>query len=412
MSDIAHVPLRDLLADSQNGLSKRKGDSGSPIAVLRLADISRGSIDESDPREIQLTEKELEKYALQQGDLVCIRVNGSKNLVGRVVPFRSSRAWAYCDHFIRLRPRHDVVDFRYLAHFFETGHVRQYVELNMVSSAGQNTVSQGTMLDVAVPLPPMNVQREIVAELEKQFSRLDEAVASLQRVTANLKRYKASVLKDAVEGRLVPTAGNWRQTKLGEVALSVRNGYSHKPDADDGTRIFRISAVRPMEINADDVRYLSGPASDYESFMAVEGDVLFTRYNGSRDYVGVCAMVPGGMPPTVYPDKLIRVRVPTAVLLPAFVVIAASTGRGRDFIESMIRTTAGQSGVSGTDIKAIPLSIPSLEEQVRIVAEADRRMSLVRGVEAEVDTNLKRAQALRQAILHRAFMPKTESNQP
>jgi type I restriction enzyme, S subunit len=265
------------------------------------------------------------------------------------------------------------------------------------------SIETSRLLDFEIPLVGFNEQIEIVAELEKQFSRLDEAVANLKRVKANLKRYKASVLKDAVEGRLVPTAGDWTQTKLGEVALSVRNGYSHKPDADTGTRIFRISAVRPMELNADDVRYLSGTALDYESFLAVEGDVLFTRYNGSRDYVGVCALVPGGMPSTVYPDKLIRVRVPTSILLPTFVVIAASTGRGRDFIESMIRTTAGQSGVSGSDIKAIPMSIPPLEEQVRIVAEADRRLSLVRSLATEVDANLKRAQALRQATLAKFF---------
>lgn len=275
--------------------------------------------------------------------------------------------------------------------------------IGQAAGGAQPNISQGVVRSLLVPVMPMQTQHEIVAEIEKQFSRLDEAVANLKRVKANLKRYKASVLKDAIEGRLVPTESNWTQTKLGEVALSVRNGYSHKPDADAGTRIFRISAVRPMELYADDVRYLSGSASDYESFLAVEGDVLFTRYNGSREYVGVCALVPGGMPSTVYPDKLIRVRVPTSVLLPAFLVIAASTGRGRDFIESMIRTTAGQSGVSGADIKAIPISIPPLEEQVRIVAEADRRISLVRGVEAEVDANLKRAQALRQATLQHSF---------
>ena len=266
------------------------------------------------------------------------------------------------------------------------------------------SIETSRLLDFEISIGGMREQLEIVAELEKQFSRLDEAVANLQRVKANLKRYKASVLKDAVEGRLVPTKGNWTTTKLGAVALSVRNGYSGKPDADAGTRIFRISAVRPMELNTDDVRYLSGAASDFESFMAAEGDVLFTRYNGSRDYVGVCALVPSGLPPTVYPDKLIRVRVPTSVLLPAFVVIAASTGLGRNFIESMIRTTAGQSGVSGADIKAVPISIPPLHEQVRIVAEVDSRLSLVRGVENEVDANLKRAHALRQSVLAKSFV--------
>jgi type I restriction enzyme S subunit len=400
-----------LILESQNGLTKRSGADGMETPVLRLANITAGSIDESDPREIRLTAKELAKYALQLGDLVCIRVNGSKALVGRVIQFRANRVWAYCDHFIRLRPNQALVDHRYLAHYFNSQTVRRHIELNMVSSAGQNTVSQGTMLDIPVPCPGLEVQREIVAELEKQFSRLDEAVANLQRVKANLKRYKASVLKAAVEGHLVETGGCWRQVKLGEVAMSVRNGYSHKPDAESGTRIFRISAVRPMELAADDVRYLSGSTADYDTFLAVAGDVLFTRYNGSRDYVGVCAQVPKGLPPTVYPDKLIRVRVPIDKLLPAFLVISASTGQGREFIESMIRTTAGQSGVSGSDIKAIPLSIPTMAEQTRIVAEVDRHLSIIREVEAEVDANLKRAQALRQSVLSITFQAIKETDQ-
>jgi len=59
-----------------------------------------------------------------------------------------------------------------------------------------------------LPIPPREQQDEIVAEIEKQFSRLDEAVANLKRVKANLKRYKAAVLKAAVEGKLTE---EWRK---------------------------------------------------------------------------------------------------------------------------------------------------------------------------------------------------------
>ena len=48
-------------------------------------------------------------------------------------------------------------------------------------------------------------QRKIVAEIEKQFTRLEAGVAGLRRVQANLKRYRAAVLKAACEGKLVPT---------------------------------------------------------------------------------------------------------------------------------------------------------------------------------------------------------------
>lgn len=54
-------------------------------------------------------------------------------------------------------------------------------------------------------MPPVCEQHRIVAELDKQFTRLDAAVSALKRVQANLKRYRASVLKAACEGRLVPT---------------------------------------------------------------------------------------------------------------------------------------------------------------------------------------------------------------
>jgi type I restriction enzyme, S subunit len=277
---------------------------------------------------------------------------------------------------------------------------------NLIAKAvggAQPNISQTILRDLELPIPPLDVQREIVAEIEKQFSRLDEAVANLQRVKANLKRYKAAVLKAAVEGRLVETAGRWSSVVLGDIALSVRNGCSVKPDADSGTRILRISAVRPLELDAQDVRFLPGNLEDYAPFDIRSGDVLFTRYNGSRDYVGVCAVVPERMSPTIYPDKLIRVRVDKEKVLPEFLAIACSAGEGRDFIKSKIRTTAGQSGVSGSDIKSIPMRVLSVGAQEVIVAEVDRRLSVLRYVEAEVNANILRAQALRQATLARAF---------
>ena len=70
-----------------------------------------------------------------------------------------------------------------------------------------------------IPLPPLPEQRRIVAEIETQFARLDASVAALRRAQANLKRYRASVLKDACEGRLVPT----------EAELARSEGRDYEP---------------------------------------------------------------------------------------------------------------------------------------------------------------------------------------
>ncbi|MDE2942176.1 MAG: restriction endonuclease subunit S, partial [Chloroflexota bacterium] len=70
-----------------------------------------------------------------------------------------------------------------------------------------------------VPLAPLAEQHRIVAEIEKQFTRLDASVAAMKRVHANLRRYRASVLKAACEGRLVPIEA--------ELALAEGRDYEH-----------------------------------------------------------------------------------------------------------------------------------------------------------------------------------------
>ena len=69
----------------------------------------------------------------------------------------------------------------------------------------QSNISQTVIKKFPFLLAPLPEQHRIVAEIEKQLTRLDVSVAALERVRANLKRYRGSVLKTACEGRLVPT---------------------------------------------------------------------------------------------------------------------------------------------------------------------------------------------------------------
>lgn len=71
--------------------------------------------------------------------------------------------------------------------------------------AAQPNISPSQIEQIPIPFPPVEEQNAIVAEIEKQFTRLEAGVAGLRRVHANLKRYRAAVLKAACEGKLVPT---------------------------------------------------------------------------------------------------------------------------------------------------------------------------------------------------------------
>jgi len=349
--------------------------------------------------------KKLDHVIVQPND-VLLNITGAS--IGRVTTAPKSLAGSRVNqHVCIIRPMKELLP-SFLAYYMASPEQQTRV-MNVQVGATRQALTKAMILDWEVPVPSFHEQQGIVAEIEKQFSRLDEAVASFKRTKANLKRYKAAVLKAAVEGKLTPIEKPWKQAELGDIATSIRNGYSKKPDAERGTRILRISAVRPMALDTNDVRYLSGVPSDYAPFLVSPDDVLFTRYNGSRDYVGVCAKIPASLPPTVYPDKLIRVRVPASMLLPEFLVILSSTGRAREYVESKIRTTAGQSGISGGDLKSLPLDIPEVREQQRIVAEVERRLSVIDELKATVEANLTRAERLRQSVLSAAFSGKVTS---
>jgi type I restriction enzyme S subunit len=82
----------------------------------------------------------------------------------------------------------------------------------LVTGSAQPQVTINNAEILVIPLAPFPEQHRIVAEIEKQFTRLDAGVAALKRVQANLKRYRAAVLKAACEGKLVPTEAELRRT--------------------------------------------------------------------------------------------------------------------------------------------------------------------------------------------------------
>ena len=77
------------------------------------------------------------------------------------------------------------------------------------ASAGsaQGVINRKQLSEIAVRIAPLDEQARIVAKIEELFSDLDAGVAALKRAKANLKRYRASVLKAAVEGKLTE---QWR----------------------------------------------------------------------------------------------------------------------------------------------------------------------------------------------------------
>jgi type I restriction enzyme, S subunit len=371
------------------------GDEGVPL--LRIRDVGK-----SDTRTMYSGEYD-EAYLVQPGELV-VGMDGDF----RVAPWAGRPALLnqrVCKITVRDTELYEPQFLRYaLPGYLDAVNAH-------TSSVTVKHLSSRTVQDIPLPLPPLSEQRRIVAAIEEHLSRLDAAGASLADAGRRLDGFTSASLTSAVDG-------SWPERQMSDVIVSLRNGVfvSRPAAAPPGTAIFRISAVRPLALDVDDVRYAPLSESVASKYLVDEGDLLFTRYSGNRDYVGACARVPKLPRATLHPDKLIRVVVDREQVEPAFVEIACSTGRSRDEIRSRRKTTAGQVGIAGGQLRSVPIPVPPLDEQRRIVAEVEERLSAIDAMRAAIDLVQRRSAALRRAVLERAFhgelVPQDSSDEP
>jgi type I restriction enzyme, S subunit len=374
-----------------------------------------------------------------------------------------------------IRPHGDLLDARFLRYYLLSPQAYRSLTGQMTGTAIKRIILAKVRATES-PIAPLSEQHRIVEKIDELFSDLDAGVASLERAKGNLKRYRSSVLKSAVEGRLTeewrkehpqvedgqmlldrilrerrekwekdqiqkfkekgkeppknweskyeePSAPDtselpelpegWVWATVDQLLVYLRNGYFQSPTkATTGIPLLRINAVRPMSVDLDEVRYLDEVEGDVDDFYVHNGDLLFTRYNGSVDLLGVAGMVRGCTRDTLHPDKLIRVVLGLGSPLPEFVEISANVGASRKHISGRARTTAGQTGISGSDIREMPIPLPPLAEQEQIVALVEERLSQIDSAEKTIDSELIRSKRLRQSILKRAFEGKLVPQDP
>lgn len=296
----------------------------------------------------------------------------------------------------------------------------------------------------------------LVEQIEDVLSLLDAGVESMQAVQEKLKTYRASVLKAACEGRLVPTEaelarqegrdyetgpqlltrilearrqswsgkGKYKEPSDPEIAVSdvlplgwVFANFGQISEISLGKMLdkakhkegnllpyLRNINIRWRHMEVSDLSQMYFRATEVERYSVKKGDLL------------VCE---GGEPgraaiwnrdeEIMYQKALHRVR-PLNGVLAEYLLI---------YLEHVAKHGALAKMFTGSTIKHFPkeafldlgVQLPPFAEQIRIVAEVERRLSVIDQLEATVTANLQRATRLRQSILQKAFSPAIQSVQ-
>jgi type I restriction enzyme S subunit len=343
-------------------------------------------------------------------------------------------------------PESESIEPSFLCYFLQQNTVRDFLAANASGIGGSlMRVKASTLRDFPFSYPERDEQRRIVAEIEKQFTRLDAGVASLKRVQIALKRYRASVLKAACEGRLVPTEAELarkehRSYQTGEQLLQCILKERHEKW--NGKGKFKQPAARDIEQltalpegwgratagelfdcivpNRDKPKTFTGeipwitlPDFSDRTRIARTSSGLgltaseVTKYKARLIPVGSVVMScigRFGLAAVLDRDAVINQQLHAFLIpdfLPAEYFVYALKSQ-KSFMEN-VATSTTIAYLNKTNCNNVPIPLPPLAEQTRIVAEVESRLSVVEELEAVVNADLQRAKCLRQSILQNAF---------
>ena len=359
------APLRET-ADIVRGISfpkeaRRLEPQEGSVACLRTANVQR-EVDWGDLWFVPEEYVKLESRYVRLFD-VLISVSNSLELVGKVAQVTSLPHKSTLGAFISLLRPSTEIDAKLYYYQLTSSDVQSEIRRYASTTTNISNISSSRLAEIPLSVPPLAEQRRIVAEISKQFTRLDASVDALKRVQANLRRYRASVLKSACEGKLVPTEAElarsegsdyepadhllerilsqrlarwesqekrrgkykepvapdtsdlpklpegWVWATIEQLILeSPQNGiYKPKSQYGDGVPILRIEDYQDFQVRErEQLQRLKISAEEESTYGLASNQLIINRVN-SPSHLGKTLLVPDQLPPAVFESNMMKV---------------------------------------------------------------------------------------------------------
>lgn len=288
----------------------------------------------------------------------------------------------------------------YLVNYFRTPGGLQQLGKISPGSAGRNRVlSIKRVPEVMVPLPPLPEQRRLVARIEQLAAKIEEARGLRRQAVEGAEALFATEVSGIFSNG---KQRGWTEGMLAEYVIEDCYGTSEKTSDDStGTPILRMGNLQNGRLDPRDLKYLHLSEKERAKLLLTQGDILVNRTN-SAELVGKCAVFDLAIECS-FASYLIRLRLDTTRAEPKLVATYINSPAGRQYMFNERKQMTGQANVNATKLKALPIALPSLPEQHRIVAYLDALQSKVdalKQLQAETQAELN---ALLPSVLDKAF---------
>lgn len=348
-------------------------------------------------------------FRVQRGDFILLKIWARRGSYGFVThdyhnPIVSS------DYPIFELDRNQA-DEGFVAYFLSRADAWRALASGAKGSTNRQRVHEREFLQlIKIPLPPLPEQHAI-AHVLRTVQRAKEAteavVAAARELKKSLMRHLFSYGPVPVdeadqvplkETEIGPVPQHWRVVRLDQCA-SVQTGVAKGRKNNDIATIevpyLRVANVQDGYLDLSEIKTIRIAQHEVQRYQLHYGDVLVTE-GGDFDKLGRGFIWYGQVPGAVHQNHIFAIRADSRLLLPEFLAYFVQTAYAKAYFLKVAHRTTHLACINSTKLKALPVLLPPLPEQARIVA-------ILQAVEHKIATEKARGEALHElfaTLLH------------
>lgn len=384
------IKLGEVLTERRETPSQESIETGE-VSIVSKIGFNAGKIELRNE-----TKTKTGMILIRPGDLVISGINAVKGAIA-IYSETAQKPVAATIHYGAYIPNKERVDIKFLWWFLRSAAFRDIVQ-HHIPGGIKTELKAKRFLAVPVPLPPLTEQRRIVARIEALAARVAEAQSLRRQASEAASSLFFSGLEVVYQDLLV------KQPSFPLIELVKPNrGISYGvvllgEHQENGIPTLRAGDLKQYHVNTTNLKMISPEISGKYERTKLRGGEILLKIRGGYGDVAVC------------PSGLINANVSREIavipllknVIPEFGMYVLSTTSSQERMSAKLRGTSYQ-GLNLSDVRKLPIPVPPLEEQRRLVAYLDGlqgQVSALRVVQAETERELF---ALMPSILDKAF---------
>ncbi|MFM6183475.1 MAG: restriction endonuclease subunit S, partial [Dolichospermum sp.] len=260
--------------------------------------------------------------------------------------------------------------------------------LDLRTGKARLNLSQDVIKNFPIPLPPKEVQEQIIQEIEVLENREQE-------LRDNIENYQNQMKVKVDE---IYTSNSSRKP-IGNLCLNVQYGISQQMNTEDkGYKIFRMNEIIEGKMfDSGEMKYVDISPEEFDKFKLAPGDILFNRTN-SIELVGKTGIftLEGNY---CFASYLVRLKIDTNQANPFFVNFIMNSNQFQQVAKEQATKSINQANINATKLKSIEIPVPSLSIQNKIATEIQNIEAEIYNLETELNIIPEQKEAILQKYL-------------